>query len=164
MRERAAQLVPAAHSMHGDKRFYQRQIQATDEEIDALVYESYGSTEEEIATREAAGDEHLGHQTILGPAVTMAEADPATFQSLQTPHRPWGPPSAEAQGLGVFPYRDIDKETQESNRLRLTRYTVIIWLVGARSREYGRTTHDETERNGLDAACDPRSQKVETGR
>ena len=32
----------------------QRQIEATDEEIDALVYESYGLTEEEIAIVEEA--------------------------------------------------------------------------------------------------------------
>ena len=32
-----------------DKELYQRQIEATDREIDALVYELYGLTEEEIA-------------------------------------------------------------------------------------------------------------------
>ena len=32
-----------------DKELYQRQIEATDAEIDALVYELYGLTEEEIA-------------------------------------------------------------------------------------------------------------------
>jgi hypothetical protein len=32
-----------------DKKLYQRQIEATDREIDALVYELYGLTEEEIA-------------------------------------------------------------------------------------------------------------------
>ena len=31
-----------------DKKLYQRQIEATDEETDALVYELYGLTEEEI--------------------------------------------------------------------------------------------------------------------
>jgi hypothetical protein len=31
-----------------DKKLYQRQIDATDKEIDALVYELYGLTEEEI--------------------------------------------------------------------------------------------------------------------
>jgi len=30
----------------GDKNLYQRQIEATDAEIDALVYELYGLTEE----------------------------------------------------------------------------------------------------------------------
>ena len=30
-------------------KLYQRQIEATDEEMDALVYELYGLTEEEIA-------------------------------------------------------------------------------------------------------------------
>ena len=32
-----------------DKELLQRQIRATDQEIDALVYELYGLTEEEIA-------------------------------------------------------------------------------------------------------------------
>ena len=32
-----------------DKKLYQRQIGATDQEIDALVYELCGLTEEEIA-------------------------------------------------------------------------------------------------------------------
>ena len=35
-----------------DNTLYQRQIEATDAEIDALVYESYGLTEEEIAVVE----------------------------------------------------------------------------------------------------------------
>ena len=35
-----------------DKKRYQRQIVATDEEIDALVYDLYGPTEEEIAVVE----------------------------------------------------------------------------------------------------------------
>jgi hypothetical protein len=39
-------------SIAGDKKLYQRQIEATDEEIDALMYELYGLTEEEIATVE----------------------------------------------------------------------------------------------------------------
>jgi hypothetical protein len=33
----------------GTRGLYQRQIEATDVEIDALVYELYGLTEEEIA-------------------------------------------------------------------------------------------------------------------
>jgi len=37
-----------------DEKLYQRQIEATDEEIDALVYELYGLTEEEIAIVEEA--------------------------------------------------------------------------------------------------------------
>ena len=40
--------VPAA-TIPANKEFYQRQIEATDEEIDALVYELYGLTDEEIA-------------------------------------------------------------------------------------------------------------------
>ncbi|HUS70191.1 MAG TPA: hypothetical protein VM075_05360 [Anaerolineae bacterium] len=37
------------------KKLHQRQIAATDEEIDALVYELYGLTEEEIAIVEQRG-------------------------------------------------------------------------------------------------------------
>jgi hypothetical protein len=39
----------AAATIPADKALYQRQIEATDAEIDALVYELYGLTEEEIA-------------------------------------------------------------------------------------------------------------------
>ncbi len=42
-RKLAAATVPA------DRALYQRQIEATDRQIDALVYELYGLTEEEIA-------------------------------------------------------------------------------------------------------------------
>lgn len=42
----AAAIIPA------DKKLYQRQIEATDEQIDALVYELYGLTEEDIAVVE----------------------------------------------------------------------------------------------------------------
>jgi hypothetical protein len=35
-----------------DKKLYQRQIEATDVEIDALVYDLYGLSEEEIAILE----------------------------------------------------------------------------------------------------------------
>ena len=35
-----------------DKELYQRQIGATDQQIDALVYELYGLTEEEIGATE----------------------------------------------------------------------------------------------------------------
>ena len=38
--------------MPTDKELYQRQTEAADEEIDALVYELYGLTEEEIAIAE----------------------------------------------------------------------------------------------------------------
>jgi hypothetical protein len=37
-----------AASIPADKKLYQRQIEATDRQIDALVYELYGLTEEEI--------------------------------------------------------------------------------------------------------------------
>ena len=40
-RENTAATIPA------DKQLYQRQIEATDRQIDALVYELYGPTEEE---------------------------------------------------------------------------------------------------------------------
>ena len=39
----------ATATIPADKNLYQRQVEATDEEIDALVYELYGLTEEEIA-------------------------------------------------------------------------------------------------------------------
>jgi len=39
----------AAAAIPADKKLYQRQIEATDAEIDTLVYELYGFTEEEIA-------------------------------------------------------------------------------------------------------------------
>jgi len=42
-KKRATATIPA------DKKLYQRQIEATDRQIDALVYELYGLTEEEIA-------------------------------------------------------------------------------------------------------------------
>jgi len=38
-----------AATIPADKKVYQRQIETTDQEIDALVYELYGLTEEEIA-------------------------------------------------------------------------------------------------------------------
>jgi hypothetical protein len=38
-----------AATIPADRTPYQRQIEATDQEIDALVYELYGLTEEEIA-------------------------------------------------------------------------------------------------------------------
>ena len=38
-----------AATIPADKKLYQRQIEATDAEIDALVYELYGLTEEETA-------------------------------------------------------------------------------------------------------------------
>jgi type I restriction-modification system DNA methylase subunit/predicted type IV restriction endonuclease len=49
----------AAATIPADKELYQRQIQATDAEIDALVYELYGLTEEEIAIVE--GRERSAH-------------------------------------------------------------------------------------------------------
>jgi len=39
----------ATTTVPADRDLYQRQIEATDQEIDALVYELYGLTEEEIA-------------------------------------------------------------------------------------------------------------------
>ena len=39
----------AATTIPADKQLYQRQIEATDRQIDALVYELYGLTEEEIS-------------------------------------------------------------------------------------------------------------------
>jgi len=42
----------AAATIPADKQLYQRQIEATDQQIDALVYELYGLTEEEIGVVE----------------------------------------------------------------------------------------------------------------
>jgi hypothetical protein len=42
-------------SIHTDRTLYQRQIEATDRQIDALVYELYGLTREEIAIIEKEG-------------------------------------------------------------------------------------------------------------
>ena len=42
----------AAATIPADKALYQRQIEAADRQIDALVYELYGLTEEEIAVVE----------------------------------------------------------------------------------------------------------------
>jgi hypothetical protein len=39
----------AAATITADKKLYQRHVEATDQQIDALVYELYGLTEEEIA-------------------------------------------------------------------------------------------------------------------
>lgn len=44
----------AAATIPADKDLYQRGIEATDKEIDALVYELYGLSEEEIAIVEGA--------------------------------------------------------------------------------------------------------------
>ncbi len=51
----------AAATVPADKKLYQRQIDATDAEIDALVYELYGLTEEEIAIVE--GRDHPAYKT-----------------------------------------------------------------------------------------------------
>jgi len=42
----------ATTTISADRQLYQRQIEATDRQIDALVYELYGLTEEEIAVVE----------------------------------------------------------------------------------------------------------------
>jgi len=49
----------AAATIPADKKLYQRQIEATDQEIDALGYELYGLTEEGIAIVE--GQDHRTH-------------------------------------------------------------------------------------------------------
>ena len=46
----------AAAAIPADKQLYQRQIEATDRQIDALVYELYGLTEEEIGIVEGASE------------------------------------------------------------------------------------------------------------
>ena len=45
----------AAAAIPADKQLYQRQTEATDRQIDALVYELYGLTEEEIEIVAGAG-------------------------------------------------------------------------------------------------------------
>ena len=47
-------LPDAIAAIPADKQLYQRQIEATDHQIDALVYELYGLTKEEIAIVEEA--------------------------------------------------------------------------------------------------------------
>jgi hypothetical protein len=47
----------AAATIPADKDLYQRQIEATDRQIDALVYELYGLTEEEIGVVEGLDHE-----------------------------------------------------------------------------------------------------------
>ena len=44
----------AAAAIPADKKLYQRQIEATDRQIDALVYEMYDLTEDEIQIVEEA--------------------------------------------------------------------------------------------------------------
>jgi Tfp pilus assembly PilM family ATPase len=46
----------AAATIPADKELYQRQVAATDRQIDALVYELYGLTEEEIGVVEGGLD------------------------------------------------------------------------------------------------------------
>ena len=45
----------AGSAIPADNELYQRQIEATDRQIDALVYELYGLTGEEIAIVKSAG-------------------------------------------------------------------------------------------------------------
>jgi len=45
----------AGSAIPADEELYQRQIEATDRQIDALVYELYGLSGEEIAIVEPAG-------------------------------------------------------------------------------------------------------------
>ena len=45
----------ATATIPADKQLYQRQIEATDRQIDALVYELYALSDEEIKIVEASG-------------------------------------------------------------------------------------------------------------
>ena len=54
MTSRALQKARAAAKTPDQKTILQRQIDATDKEIDALVYQLYGLTDEEIAIVEKA--------------------------------------------------------------------------------------------------------------
>ena len=47
-------LQPTA--LRADKERYERQIEATDEQIDALVYQLYGLTDEEVAVVEETNE------------------------------------------------------------------------------------------------------------
>ena len=47
--------TPPTASIPADKDLCQRQIEATDRQIDALVFKLYGLTDEEIAVVESAG-------------------------------------------------------------------------------------------------------------
>ena len=46
------------------KELYQRQIEATDRQIDALVYELYGLTEEEIKIIEGDHRDGVGKENL----------------------------------------------------------------------------------------------------
>ena len=58
--------LPSATTEH-ERKMLQRQITATDEEIDQLVYALYGLTAEEIAIVEGAG---WPVRAILGPPIS----------------------------------------------------------------------------------------------
>jgi len=45
----------ASAQISGEREMYQRQIEATDRQIDALVYNLYGLTDDEIKIIEEAG-------------------------------------------------------------------------------------------------------------
>jgi len=57
-KRRAAARTPA------DRELYQRQIEATDREIDRLVYELYGLTEEEVAVVSSDPPEGCGERSV----------------------------------------------------------------------------------------------------
>ena len=54
-----------AATISADKEFYQQQIEATDRQIDALVYELYGLTEEETAV--VGGEQKQNGPLSRGP-------------------------------------------------------------------------------------------------
>jgi hypothetical protein len=58
---------PSTKAGPADKKLYQRQIEATDAEVHALVYELYGLTEEEIAIVEEQASKRQNAATNAAP-------------------------------------------------------------------------------------------------
>jgi hypothetical protein len=58
--------LPPARTSH-EQTAFQRQIEATDRQIDALVYELYGLTEEEIAIVEGKGYKGMNISDFRSP-------------------------------------------------------------------------------------------------
>ena len=75
----------AAAGIPEDRALYERQIEAADGQIDALVYELYGLTEEEIAIVEgAAGRHHTPRAGRVAGGVGADEAVPAAVAATSS--------------------------------------------------------------------------------
>jgi len=76
----------AAATVPPDKELYQRQIEATDRQIDRLVYELYGLTEEEIEIVEDA----TGDRRVKNPSIRLTTRRGAIvhlgFSGRKSPH------------------------------------------------------------------------------